>query len=132
MSAELIRWNDSASGSAGQFGPFGFIVSRVYSGGKFLLVAYIPGMEDRRARGDLAEVKATAESWLREFVSSLGAVFTADLRPELERLINGNQDLGNAKAEAGSEQDRRDACENWGRAAAYAHVIELLDGKEAK
>jgi hypothetical protein len=60
------------------------------------------------------------------------AGLAAWLREQMEALIEGNQQLGNAKAEAGGEQDRRDACENWGRAAAYSHVIELLDGREAK
>jgi hypothetical protein len=57
---------------------------------------------------------------------------TAALREQLEAFAAGNQDLGNAKAEAGGEQDRRDAAGHWGRAAAYSHVIELLDGREAK
>jgi hypothetical protein len=54
------------------------------------------------------------------------------LRSELEGLVAGNQDLGNALAESGGEQERRDARDRWGRAAAYAHVIELLDAREAK
>jgi hypothetical protein len=75
VSTELIRWNDTRNGSTGTFGPFTFIVSPLYTGEGYLLVPYIPGMEDRRARGDLDEVKAVAESWVREFVTSLGAVF---------------------------------------------------------
>ena len=78
--------------------------------------------------------------WVREYATvSVGAaprqsavVDAAALRDQLEGLIEGSQQLGNAKAEAGGEQDRRDACENWGRSAAYAHVIELLDAKEAQ
>ena len=78
--------------------------------------------------------------WVREYATvSVAAsprqsavVDAASLRSELERLINGNQDLGNAKAEAGGEQDRKDASGHWGRAAAYAHVIELLDAREAQ
>ena len=78
--------------------------------------------------------------WVRDYAAisvsvpsrQPAALDTATLRQQLEALIEGNQQLGNAKAEAGGEQDRRDACENWGRAAAYTHVIELLDGREAK
>jgi hypothetical protein len=57
---------------------------------------------------------------------------TAGLREQLGGLVTGNQETGNALAESGGEQDRRDACDRWGRAAAYSHVIELLDGREAK
>lgn len=40
---DLIRWNDTHSGSVGRFGPFTFIVSRVWSGGGgFLLVRGLP------------------------------------------------------------------------------------------
>ena len=78
--------------------------------------------------------------WVREYATvSVGAaprpsavVDAAALRDQLEGLIEGNQDLGNAKAEAGGEQDSRDASGHWAAEAAYAHVIELLDAREAQ
>jgi hypothetical protein len=131
--AGLITWNDTPSGSYGALGPFSFIVSRVYgSDGDWMLVAHLPGMENRRARGDLGEVKAIAETWLREFASSFGALFAADLRSELDRLARQQQDLADAKAASGDQQAILESWEHRGRAAAFDHVAELLKAGEAQ
>jgi hypothetical protein len=121
--AELTCWNDTPSGSHGAFGPFSFITSRVYSGGDWMLVAHVPGMERRRARGGLGEVKAIAESWLREFVTSLGALFAVDLREHLERQAGIEQELGDDYSEKDLEQAHR----YWGHAEALRDVIKHLD-----
>lgn len=125
MTTELIRWNDTPSGSHGAFGPFSFITSRVYGNdGDWLLVAHVPGMEDRRARGGLGEVKAIAESWLREFTASLGALFTSDLREHLEEQAAIQQELGDGHDELGHNIASR---EHWAKAEALRGVLKYLD-----
>jgi hypothetical protein len=127
VSTELIRWADSWNGSTGQFGPFTFIVSRVYTGEGYLLVPYLPGMEDRRARGSLGEVKATAESWLREFTALLGALFAADLRKHLTEQVAIHQECADDYAEIPGEASYREACRHWGAADALRGVLRYLD-----
>jgi hypothetical protein len=126
--AGRIRWNDAPSGSTGQFGPFTFIVSRIYSGGgEYLLVPYVPGMGDRRAGGSLDDVKAVAETWLREFISSLGALFAADLRAWLEERAAVHQELGDDKAESPGVLASEQAHRAWGRAEAFRETVKHLE-----
>ena len=125
--ADLIRWNDTPAGSTGQFGPFTFIVSPLYTGEGYLLVPYIPGMKDRRARGALAEVKATAETWLREFVSSLGALFATDLREHLTVTARTEQSLGEQYSEMPGEDSRDRANQHLGAARVCRALIKLIE-----
>jgi hypothetical protein len=127
MATELIRWNDTPSGSHGALGPFSFVVSRVYSGGEWMLVAHLPGMERRRARGGLGEVKAIAESWLREFTASLGALFACDLREHLERQAGIEQELGDDYSETPGETALEQAHFHWGCAEAHRDAIKHID-----
>jgi hypothetical protein len=125
--SNLIRWNDTWNGSTGQFGPFTFIVSPLYTGEGYLLVPYLPGMEDRRARGSLGEVKATAESWLREFVSSLGALFAASLRKHLEREAATQQELGDDYSDSASPLAESQSHLHWGRAQMCRDLIKYVE-----
>jgi hypothetical protein len=127
VTTELIHWGDAPSGSHGTFGPFSFIVSPAYSGGGWMLVTYLPGMEDRRARGGLGEVKAIAESWLREFASSLGALFAADLRQHLTEQVSIHQEHADDCDEMAGEASYREACRYWGAADALRDVLKYLD-----
>ena len=137
MSANLIRWeraNDVAElGFAGSHEPWLF---QIWTGGERqrwqLITATTLGVDERPESADPDELKQQAETWLQEFASSFGAVFTADLREQLEGLASGFQDLASALAGSDGEQDWREACDHAGRAAAYAHVIELLDAREAR
>lgn len=73
-----ILWNDGdeITGSTGVLGPLTFRIIRVYMEAKWMLLAHGLGMDSRQARNDdREELKAEAERWLEEFVSSLGAVF---------------------------------------------------------
>ena len=125
---DLILWNDTPSGSYGALGSFSFVVSRVYGNdGDWMLVAHLPGMKDRRARGSLGEVKAIAESWLREFASSLGALFTADLREHLEEQAAIHQDLGDDYSDSASPLAESQSHRYWGRAEAHRDLIKYLD-----
>ena len=75
--APRIRWNETSPYTkAGQFGPFSFTIVRTATEPGWLLIAELPGLGRKQARSDaLDELKAEAERWLVEFVSSLGAVF---------------------------------------------------------
>jgi hypothetical protein len=127
VTTELIHWRDAPSGSHGTFGPFSFIVSPAYSGGGWMLVPYLPGMEDRRARGSLGEVKGIAESWLREFVTSLGALFACDLREHLTEQAAIHQGLGDDYSDSASPLAESQSHRYWGRAEALRDVLKYLD-----
>ena len=80
-----IRWGDGGEyvGSTGTIGPFTFRIQRLFGQGLYLLTAELPGLGFLDARNeDRDELKAEAERWLEEFVSSLGAVFPAGECPE--------------------------------------------------
>jgi hypothetical protein len=82
-----IRWGHDEPGDGitldGSTGSVGTLDSAVFHiwkapqyGGELVLTSDLPGQEGRRSFGSYpAELKATAERWLSEFISSLGAVF---------------------------------------------------------
>lgn len=86
---ERIRWNDGndIEGHAGAIGPFAFRIQRMYAGERWLLTAELLSMGFKHDRADnLEALKATAERWLSEFVSSLGASFPAEpAKPQKSR-----------------------------------------------
>jgi hypothetical protein len=127
MTTELIRWNDGneITGHVGACGPFAFFVSRVYLGANWQLAAGLPGFGQRlERRDDLGELKSVAESWLREFASSLGAVFATDLREHLEREAATHQELG---ADYDDQGDTLSGQENFARAEAYRSVVKFIE-----
>lgn len=145
MSANLIRWeraNDVAElGFAGSHEPWLF---QIWTGGEQrrwqLITATTLGVDERPESADPDELKQQAETWLREFASSLGAVFpdglrgapplpgfvpAAALRSELDLLASQHQALGDAK------HGQQEALEHLGRAAAFDQVKEIVNSLEA-
>ena len=102
MNSDRIRWGhdepgDGAilDGSTGSVGTLPLAAFHIWKapqyGGELVLTSDLPGQEGRRSFGsDPDELKATAERWLSEFISSLGAVFgdaiAADLRSRANDL----------------------------------------------
>lgn len=89
MPAETrIRWQQRGSCEdwTGYIG--GEMLFRIFATGRdragWAMVNSLPGLSDRTAKGavaddpDAGKLKAEAERWLEEFVTSLGAVFAAD------------------------------------------------------
>jgi hypothetical protein len=75
-----IRWESTGSGSftgyVGALEPWVFYIHRpVLAGQRWMLTATLPGALDDVRPGTPDKLKAEAERWLEQFVSSLGAVF---------------------------------------------------------
>ena len=82
-----IRWGhdepgdgvilDGSTGSVGTLDSAAFHIWKPpQAGGELVLTSDLPGQQDRRSFGsDTDALKAEAESFLSEFISSLGAVF---------------------------------------------------------
>lgn len=126
--SERIRWNDGdeITGSTGVLGPLTFRIVRVYLDAKWMLLAHGIGMDSRQGRSyERDELKAEAERWLEEFVSSLGVIFPDPELPECHRCekpITGtpvtdpddplgrqfcSEECADASAEAAYEQQYR-------------------------
>jgi hypothetical protein len=128
MATELIRWeraNDVAElGFVGSHEPWLF---QIWTGGERqrwqLLAAASLGVDERPESADPDELKARAEEMLREFASSLGAVFAPDLREHLERQAGIEQELGDDY----SEKDLQQAHRYWGHAEACRDLAKYVD-----
>lgn len=99
-----IRWYghpaDRDPAFAGSVGTVDPSVFQIYAPDRFapqwILTTSLTGMEDKRSFADTPDaLKADAERWLSEFISSLGAIFgddvAADLRSradELEMMVD--------------------------------------------
>ena len=106
--SERIRWDDEYQShehatSVGYAGPSGwnwcpFAIYKELEPGSsdHFLVSELPGQDRRRHLGTPDELKAEAERWLEEFVSSLGAIFM-DERRQREIGWRINQVIGWAK-----------------------------------
>jgi hypothetical protein len=93
---DRIRWHDKPAyitGHVGSLNPCVFQVFRPRNPDQeWLLTADLPGAEAVTRYGSSEdEIKAEAERWLEEFVSSLGAIFFS---PPVER--HGKRVLGDA------------------------------------
>ena len=82
-----IRWAEIEHGSVAGYvgildGPVFKLQGPVLAGQRCVLTAKLPGWLDEIAGGTVDELKAEAERWLEEFVSSLGAIFPAQ-SPEM-------------------------------------------------
>jgi hypothetical protein len=130
--ADLIRWERASDvaelGLAGSHEPWLF---QIWTGGERqcwqLITATSLGVDERPESADPDELKATAEGLLREFASSLGALFAADLRKHLEEQAAIEQDVADDKSEGADEQRWRDACGHWGAARALRDLIKYID-----
>jgi len=87
--SERIRWEDNASpidaiasrGYAGKLEPRSFIIYKPEDrGGQYRLLCLV-GERKSLYADDPDELKATAERWLSEFISSLGAIFPPEPEP---------------------------------------------------
>lgn len=77
-----IRWHDTETGNligyAGSVGDWLFRAFPTSDGDSWCLFTQFPGtIGENRSCPGLDKVKAEAEHWLEEFVSSLGAIFPA-------------------------------------------------------
>jgi hypothetical protein len=129
MATELIRWEPAGEktiyGFAGSLKPVAFQIWTGGAGFRWQLVTQLPGMEDVRPESaDPEELKAEADRILREFTSSLGALFAGDLREHLEREARTHQELGDDYDERGRSTSSRGY---WSAAQAYRDVIKYLD-----
>lgn len=81
--AARIRWEYTDGGMDGYVGtlmpPVFRICDAAPNDAAWVLMAEFPG--DAILRDDMEELKAEAERWLEEFVTSLGAVFPNEARP---------------------------------------------------
>ena len=75
-----IRWNDTNPiVKAGLFGPFSFTILKIGTEPGWRLTAELPGLGRKNADSDNPDdLKAEAERWLEEFITSLGASFGSD------------------------------------------------------
>jgi hypothetical protein len=136
MATDLIRWEKTDCGTeAGYAGKHKRPVFEIFppdpirGDDEWALNARHP-LPGRSGYGKTeADVKQQAESWLRLHVSLFGAVFTADLRSELEELATTSLDHA-------SDQDRQyhpATAEVYRvKADAFRDVIALLEHKEAQ
>lgn len=146
---DLIRWEPreveegSSYGFAGSRSEPAFEVTppdRSDGETHWMLLAFLAPTSLHRYGETEADAKQQAETWLREFAASLGAVFTEDLRgapalpgfvpaaalrSELDLLASQHQALGDAK------HGQPEALEHLGRAAAFDQVKEILNSLEA-
>jgi hypothetical protein len=85
VSTELIRWSESSYGSllghVGTHEEWLFQIWRHEHGHEWVLGAQIPGWDRQDGRPEPDDLKPVAETWLREFVTSLGAVFPDAAEP---------------------------------------------------
>lgn len=130
---DLIRWEDAPAsnyvlGHVGTHEPWAFQIWHTGAGRKpWELITQFPGVNDRPHASDPGELKALAEHLLREFISSLGALFATDLRTHLERCAATEQQLGDDYADSPGETALEQAHGHWGRAEAFRSVIKHVD-----
>ena len=95
MTEPRIRWQDDVLGSGeadgftGTLDPPAFAIWKPpQAGGEWVLTSNLPGQEhDRGFDVTPGKLKAVAERWLAEFVSSLGAVFPEDAAREAVLVV---------------------------------------------
>jgi hypothetical protein len=75
------------------------------------------------------ELKQRAEEMLREFASSLVALFATDLRKHLTEQAAIHQEHG---GQAHAERDQFGACRYWGKAEALRDVLKYLDHQQGE
>jgi hypothetical protein len=129
VSTELIRWTDASGGGffgfAGSYAPAAFKVIPPDAGEDFwTLHNYICPLGVSGFGETEAEIKQQAESWLRQFAPSLGALFATDLRQHLKEQVAIEQELGDGHDEQGHNITSR---EHWARAGALRDVLRYID-----
>lgn len=133
VTPSLIRWEPAPATEGGSygfvatFGPAAFkVLAPDRSEGErhwLLHVCIAPAAIFRYGETE-ADAKQQAGTWLREFVSSLGALFACDLREHLTGQAAIHQGLGDGHDEMGHNITSR---EHWAAARALAEVGKWLD-----
>ena len=106
-----IRWqredDNSLTGRTGTMTEPVFWIWPPESPGKaHILTSSLPGRngpQDIYPNGFVADVKAKAEEWLEEFVTSLGAIFADALRSEVESMRGDKYQLAGDHEESGHD-----------------------------
>ena len=129
-----IRWTSepeiSSAAFAGYVGTFGRDLFRIYApdqaDDRWILASLLPGSDHRSACGgeSAEELKPAAERLLSEFVSSLGAVFPADLRTEIKAERDAQDQLAADHEESGHDWQTERA---YGRVEALDWMLATLD-----
>jgi hypothetical protein len=132
VTTDLIRWTDASGGGffgfAGNYAPAAFKVIPPAAGEDFwTLHNYICPLGVSGFGETEADAKQQAGTWLREFVTSLGALFAADLREHLTEQAAIHQDLGDDYSETPGETTLEQAHRYWGHAEANRDLIKYLD-----
>jgi hypothetical protein len=132
VTTDLIRWTDASDGGffgfAGNYAPAAFKVIPPAAGEEFwTLHNYICPLGVSGFGETEADAKQQAETWLREFVSSLGALFAADLREHLTEQAAIEQELGDDYSDSASPLAESQSHLHWGRAEALRDVLKYLD-----
>jgi len=81
-----IRWTDEPRtfvGYVGEIEPYLFQIWGSSDGSRWMLLSSLPGALTGSESDDPDELKATAERWLEQFISSLGASFGDSLAADL-------------------------------------------------
>jgi hypothetical protein len=131
---DLIRWTDASDGGffgfAARYHPAAFkvIPPDTKAGEDFWMLSnYMCPPGSSRFGGSAEEMKSAAETWLREFASSLGALFAADLRKHLTEQAAIEQELGDDYGDSASPLAESQSHRHWGRAEALRDLLKYLD-----
>jgi hypothetical protein len=134
VTTDVIRWTDAGElgrfGLAGTHEPVAFRVSppdRSEGEERWMVLVFLGGSATHRWGETEAEAKQQAETWLREFITSLGALFAADLREHLTEQAAIHQGLGDDYGDSASPLAESQSHRYWGRAEALRDLIKYLD-----
>lgn len=135
MSESRIRWHDDPGGNAegytGTLSRWAFKIWAPWPGSadEWVLVSQLPGQEAvRRYGADPEALKPEAGDLLAEFAASLGAIFPAGLRKQVQQDRDTYYEQACEHSEmAGHEVQEARAS---GRVAAYDEVLRMLAGDE--
>jgi hypothetical protein len=129
VTTDLIRWTDASDGGffgfAGNYAPAAFKVIPPAAGEEFwTLHNYICPLGVSGFGETEADAKQQAGTWLREFASSLGALFATDLREHLEEQVAVGRESA-ADCEDSSLAD--EAHYHDGRTAAFRDLLKYVN-----
>jgi hypothetical protein len=132
--SDLIRWTDASDGGffgfAGRYQPAAFKVIPPGPGEDFWMLSnYMCPLGTSRFGSAAGDMKQQAEAWLREFTSSLGALFAGGLRAWLDEQAALEQSLGDDYSDSPGETALEQAHWHWGRADAYRSVIKRIEAE---
>jgi hypothetical protein len=132
VTTDLIRWTGASGGGffgfAGNYAPAAFKVIPPAAGEEFwTLHNYICPLGVSGFGETEADAKQQAGTWLREFITSLGALFACDLREHLTEQAAIHQGLGDDYSDSASPLAESQSHRYWGRAEALRDVLKYVD-----